>query len=60
MKKKYLVNIVIPNHGDCITPTGYRNKLEKRGYNFYQQIGSIGGASNAGTIAINNNMITRN
>lgn len=58
--KEILVNIVLPKHGDSITPTGYRGELKKHGYNFYQQIGSIGGSSNAGTISIDKNVITRN
>ena len=57
--KKYLVNIVIPKKGDSISPQAYRNTLKKRGYNFYQQIGSIGGASNAGTVSTSKNNITR-
>ena len=41
---KMLVNEVIPNKGDKITPSNYRKELADKGYNFFQQIGSIGGA----------------
>lgn len=41
---KMLVNEVIPNKGDKITPSNYRKELADKGYNFFQQIGSMGGA----------------
>jgi hypothetical protein len=39
-----IVNEVLPNAGNYKTPAQYRNKAKELGYNFYQQIGSIGGA----------------
>ena len=56
---KYLINSVIPTTGDSITTKEYRNKLEKLGYNFYQQIGSLGGSKKAGAIDINYSVVTR-
>lgn len=58
--KHYLVNFVVPKHGDRISVSDYRKQLEQLGYNFYQQIGSLGGASNAGTVVIENKQLTRN
>lgn len=54
-----LVNIVLPQSGDTISTKDYRAQLQKMGYNFYQQIGSIGGAKAAGTITINNLIMER-
>lgn len=59
MAKQYLVNHVVPNKGDSIASLEYRKKLAELGYNFYQQIGSIGGASHAGTVSISNTVVTR-
>lgn len=59
MAKQYLVNHVVPNKGDSIASEEYRKKLAGLGYNAYQQMGSLGGASNAGTVSISNTVVTR-
>ena len=55
----YLVNLALPNKGDCLTIAEYRNKLARLGYNWYQQIGSLGGARTAGTVAITDAVVVR-
>ena len=45
-----IVNKVLPNSGNYKTPAQYRTEAKKLGFNFYQQIGSIGGSVNAKTV----------
>ncbi len=59
MKKKYLVNCVLPNHGSAMSTRAYRDALADMGYNRYQQQGSIGGTSKRSTTVVNG-VITRN
>lgn len=52
-----LLTLVLPRKGNSISAADYRRKLDNLGYNFYQQIGSIGGSSSAGSVSINSNAI---
>ena len=55
----YLVNLVLPKVGDSMSCAEYRELLINMGYSFCKAIGSLGGASVAGTIEIRDRMVTR-
>ncbi len=57
--KTYLVNIALPRSGMTETPKNYRDTLATRGYNRYQQMGSVGGSIAGGSLICNNGKLTR-
>lgn len=58
--KNYLVNFVLPNTGNSKAVSDYIQDLLNKGYNRYQAIGSLGGASHGKSITIVSKTATRN
>lgn len=58
-KRDYLVNKVLPISGSSMSGEDYRRALSRMGKNFFQQIGSVGGSINGGSLVANNHVLTR-
>lgn len=58
-KTTYLVDIIMPKYGMTMSPQDYRGALATRGYNRYQQMGSVGGSIAGGSLVWNNGNLMR-
>jgi len=56
---KYLVNLEIPQKGMTKSTKEYIADLISKGYNRFQALGSLGGASNGKSVRIANGTVSR-
>ena len=54
----FIINQILPHHGDCMSIEDYCTQASNLGYNRYQTLGSLGGISGRSAV-IKNGMVTR-